>query len=306
MLAATAPAVCGRTVLDRLDRAVSVVVEAIAAVLLLTEIGILGSGIAARYVFHAPLVWTDELASILFLWLSMLGAFIASRRGDHMRMTGVVSRLGPSARALLDAFAITAALAFLLMILPSAIEYAQDESIVVTPALELSNAWRVSALPTGVGLMIVAALLRLRHVANWRAVGIAAAVTALVVGLFWLAGPVLRPLDQLNLVIFFVVLVSACVFTGVPIAFSFALATFGYLALTTSTPLVVMVGRLDEGMSHLILLAVPLFIFLGALIEMTGMAAAMIGFLASLLGRVRGGLSYVLISAMYLVSGISG
>jgi tripartite ATP-independent transporter DctM subunit len=59
-------------------------------------------------------------------------------------------------------------------------------------------------------------------------------------------------------------------------------------------------------MSHLILLAVPLFVFLGALIEMTGMARAMIGFLASLLGHVRGGLSYVLIGAMYLVSGISG
>ena len=61
-----------------------------------------------------------------------------------------------------------------------------------------------------------------------------------------------------------------------PIAFSFALATFGYLALTTRTPMLVMVGRIDEGMSHLILLAVPLFIFLGALIEMTGMARAMI------------------------------
>jgi tripartite ATP-independent transporter DctM subunit len=59
-------------------------------------------------------------------------------------------------------------------------------------------------------------------------------------------------------------------------------------------------------MSHLVLLAVPLFIFLGALIEMTGMAKAMIRFLASLLGHVRGGLSYVLIGAMYLVSGISG
>jgi tripartite ATP-independent transporter DctM subunit len=96
------------------------------------------------------------------------------------------------------------------------------------------------------------------------------------------------------------------VLSGVPIAFSFALATFGYLALTTSTPLLVMVGRMDEGMSHMILLAVPLFIFLGALIEMTGMAKAMIQFLASLLGHVRGGLSYVLIGAMYLVSGISG
>ena len=46
--------------------------------------------------------------------------------------------------------------------------------------------------------------------------------------------------------------------------------------------------------------------FLGLLIEMTGMARAMVGFLASLLGHVRGGLHYVLVGAMYLVSGISG
>ena len=59
-------------------------------------------------------------------------------------------------------------------------------------------------------------------------------------------------------------------------------------------------------MSSLILLAVPLFVFLGLLIEMTGMARAMVGFLAALLGHVRGGLSYVLLGAMYLVSGISG
>ena len=63
---------------------------------------------------------------------------------------------------------------------------------------------------------------------------------------------------------------------------------------------------MDEGMSHLILLAVPLFVFLGLLIEMTGMAKAMVAFLAGLLGHVRGGLSYVLVGAMYLVSGISG
>jgi tripartite ATP-independent transporter DctM subunit len=63
---------------------------------------------------------------------------------------------------------------------------------------------------------------------------------------------------------------------------------------------------MDEGMSHIILLAVPLFVFLGLLIEMTGMARAMVAFLASLIGHVRGGLSYVLVGAMYLVSGISG
>ena len=129
---------------------------------------------------------------------------------------------------------------------------------------------------------------------------------AVVVGLFWLAQPWLRPLGNLNLVIFFVGVAGFCVFAGVPIAFGFGLAIFGYLALTTRTPLMVLVGRMDEGMSHLILLSVPLFVFLGLLIEMTGMARAMVAFLASLLGHVRGGLHYVLVGAMYLVSGISG
>jgi tripartite ATP-independent transporter DctM subunit len=96
------------------------------------------------------------------------------------------------------------------------------------------------------------------------------------------------------------------VMIGVPIMTAFGLSTLAYLASTTNTPLIVAVGRMDEGMSGLILLSVPLFVFLGALIEAMGMAAAMIRFLATLIGHVRGGLSYVLIGAMYLVSGISG
>ncbi len=289
-----------------LDRALGGLVETVAAVLVLVEIIILGAGVMARYVFHAPLVWSDELASILFLWLSMLGAVVALRRGEHMRMTGLVSRVSPQTRALLEAVAITASIAFLLLIIPHALEYAEEENFIVTPALEISNAWRAAAIPVGVGLMLIAAGCRLLRFSTLKPALLAIGITALFVLLFWLVGPALKPLGKLNLIVFFVGVVALNVFSGVPIAFSFALATFGYLACTTSTPMLVMVGRLDEGMSHLILLAVPLFIFLGALIEMTGMARAMIQFLASLLGHVRGGLSYVLVGAMYLVSGISG
>ena len=291
---------------DWIERMLARLVEAVAALLVVTEIIILGAGVAARYVFHMPLVWSDELASILFLWLSMLGAVVALQRGEHMRMTGLVSRVPAGTKPFLEAVALTASIAFLLLILPHAVDYAEEESFIVTPALSLSNAWRAAALPVGIGLMLVAAAFRLARFRDWRPVLLAAALTALLILLFWLAGPALKPLGKLNLIVFFVGVVALNVFSGVPIAFSFALATFGYLACTTSTPLLVMVGRLDEGMSHLILLAVPLFIFLGALIEMTGMARAMIQFLASLLGHVRGGLSYVLIGAMYLVSGISG
>jgi tripartite ATP-independent transporter DctM subunit len=106
--------------------------------------------------------------------------------------------------------------------------------------------------------------------------------------------------------LFFVVLVAACVMIGVPIAFTFGIATFSYLALTTDLPLVIVVNRMDDGISNLLLLAVPMFVVLGLLMEMTGIARVMVNFLAALIGHVKGGLSYVLLGAMYLVSGISG
>ncbi|MFG1391446.1 TRAP transporter large permease subunit [Xanthobacter agilis] len=282
------------------------VVEIPAALLVAAEIVILFAGVMSRYVFHAPLIWSDELASILFLWLAMLGAAVAFRRGEHMRMNVVAGMVGPEARAFLEVSAVVAGLAFCTLLLPHALDYAQEEAFIRTPALDLQNAWRAAALFTGLSLMAAFAVLKLVQIGRPLLVLKALAVAGLIIAGFWLLGPALKGLGNYNLVIFFVGVVAFCVLAGVPIAFAFGLATFGYLALTTRTPMLTMVGRLDEGMSHLILLAVPLFVFLGQLIEMTGMAKAMVAFLASLLGHVRGGLHYVLLGAMYLVSGISG
>ena len=295
-----------RSLAAALDTYLGMVVEIPAALLVVAEIVILFAGVVARYGLHRPLIWSDELASILFLWLAMLGAAVAFRRAEHMRMTAVVASAGPATRAYLDVVATCAALAFLLLIAWPACDYAYEESFITTPALQIPNIWRAAALPAGIGLMALFAFLRLARAGNLRTLMGAVLSVALLIAVFWLAQPWLRPLGNINLIIFFVGVAGFCVFTGVPIAFGFGLAIFGYLALTTRTPLMVLVGRMDEGMSHLILLSVPLFVFLGLLIEMTGMARAMVAFLASLLGHVRGGLHYVLVGAMYLVSGISG
>ncbi|HEV7383324.1 MAG TPA: TRAP transporter large permease subunit, partial [Phenylobacterium sp.] len=281
-------------------------VEIPAAALVVAEIFVLLAGVVARYVFRQPIVWSDELASMLFLWLAMLGAVVAFQRGEHMRMTALVGKVSPPVRAFLDVVAVAAALAFLLIVVEPAFEFASEESFVTSPALDIPNVWRAAALPVGLGLMTLAAVLRLAEAGSWRLVLGAVGLVAAVVGAMVLLQPALQDLGNVNLLLFFVVGVAVGVFSGVPIAFSFGLATAGYIGLTTDTPMLVVVGRMDEGMSHLILLAVPLFVFLGQLIEMTGMARAMVAFLASLLGHVRGGLSYVLVGAMYLVSGISG
>ncbi len=290
----------------RLDRRLGAVVEAAAGALVLADVVVLLAGVVARFVLNKPLVWSDELASMLFIWLAMLGAVIALRRGEHMRMTALLSRLSPQRESLFEGVCACASLAFLALAAWPAWEYAQDQSFITMPALEVSDAWRAAALPAGIGLMILFAALRLLKVTSWRTGTQAAAIVLAVTGAFALGRGVFQDFGQLNLLIFFVGVVAACVFSGIPIAFAFGLGTLGYVALATDTPLTVVVGRMDEGMSHLILLAVPLFVFLGLLIEMTGMAKAMIAFLAGLLGHVRGGLSYVLVGAMYLVSGISG
>jgi tripartite ATP-independent transporter DctM subunit len=295
-----------RSLAASLEAFLAMLVEIPAALLVIAEIVILFAGVVARYGLHRPLIWSDELASILFLWLAMLGAAVAFRRSEHMRMTAIVASARPAMRAYLDVVATSAALAFLLLIAWPAYEYAYEESFITTPALQIPNVWRAAALPVGIGLMALFALLRLARDSDIRVVLSAVLSVVLLMAVFWLAQPWLQPLGNINLVIFFVGVAGFCVFTGVPIAFGFGLAIFGYLALTTRTPLMVLVGRMDEGMSHLILLSVPLFVFLGLLIEMTGMARAMVAFFASLLGHVRGGLHYVLVGAMYLVSGISG
>src|SRR5258708_10212770 len=99
-----------------LEASLGTLVEIPAALLVVAEIVILFAGVVARYGLHRPLIWSDELASILFLWLAMLGAAVAFRRAEHMRMTAVVANSRAPLPAYLDLVPTFAPLAFLLLV----------------------------------------------------------------------------------------------------------------------------------------------------------------------------------------------
>src|SRR5438874_1017533 len=187
-----------------LEASLAMLVEIPAALLVTAEIVILFAGVVARYGLHRPLIWSDELASILFLWLAMLGAAVAFRRAEHMRMTAVVANARPVMRAYLDLIATCAALAFLLLIVWPSYDYAYEESFITTPALQILNSWRAAALPVGICLMALFALLRLARAGDVRMVLRAILSVALVVAVFWLLKGSLKPLGNINLIIFFV------------------------------------------------------------------------------------------------------
>ena len=282
------------------------IVGLITVALMVIETGVLLAGVISRYVLHSPLIWSDELASSLFIWMAMFGAVLALDRGEHMRMSALVNKLPQAWRGFCETLSALVVCLFVVMIIAPAMQHSHEQMWITTPALGIPDGLRAAALPVGAVLMLLAAVSRMARFSTVRQFMAGIAVVAVVASALWISQPLLAELGNYNLIIFFLVLLGACVFGGIPIAFAFGTATMAYLALATHAPLSIVVSRMDEGMSHMVLLAVPLFVMLGVVLQLSGMARTLIDFMASLLGHVRGGLQYVLLGAMFLVSGISG
>ena len=280
--------------------------EIVSAILLSVIIVMLLVGVCSRYVFSVPIVWIDEVVSLSFLWLAMIGTAIAMHRNEHLRLTLFLQKFPPHLIGYVNAIALVAVAAFLIALIHPAVEYATEEWFVVTPALNIPNSFRVSALAFGIIAMLFIILAYAQKTATRIQLIVAVLVVGGLAGLFWLISGSLPQLGQYNILIFMVVLVAICLIAGVPIGFCFGLGALSYLAFATTAPLMVMIGRMDEGMSSLILVSVPIFVLLGCILDATGMGKAIVDFMASLLGHVRAGMSYVLLGSLFIVSGISG
>ncbi|TIL47838.1 MAG: TRAP transporter large permease subunit [Mesorhizobium sp.] len=281
-------------------------VEAVASILLVFVIGLLLAGVISRYVLSLPIVWIDEAASISFLWLAMLGSAIAIDRNEHLRLTIFLNLIPERGRHFVDALALLVVATVLLALIVPASRYVQEEWYVTSAALNIPMSFRASAIVAGLALMSVIAVGHAIRAATLANLAAAVAVIAALAVVGWLLSPLFLTLGYANIVIFLVGVVAVCLLLGVPIAFCFGVGTIAFIAFSTHVPMIVLVGRIDEGMSSLILLSVPIFVLLGCVLDATGMGKAIVEFMASLLGHVKAGMSYVLLGSMFLVSGISG
>ncbi len=91
-----------------IDRAV----DAVAVVAFTGMFGCVIAQVVFRYFLDDPLVWSDELARYLFVWVSFLGWIIAARKRSHLAIDMALARLGPRGRAALRGLGALAAIAF--------------------------------------------------------------------------------------------------------------------------------------------------------------------------------------------------
>ncbi|UCD82745.1 MAG: TRAP transporter large permease [Desulfobacterales bacterium] len=92
---------------------------------------------------------------------------------------------------------------------------------------------------------------------------------------------------------------------GVPIAIVLGISSVAYL-WKTQMPYVLVSQRVFVGLDNFLILAVPLFILAGKLMNASGITRRLIDFFYIIIGHIRGGLAYVNIVASIFFAGITG
>ena len=92
---------------------------------------------------------------------------------------------------------------------------------------------------------------------------------------------------------------------GTPIAFCLAISSL-FTILYMGMPPVIVVQRLNSGISAFALLAIPFFIYAGDVMVRGGIAEKLVRLAASMVGHMRGGLGQVNIVASTMFGGVSG
>jgi C4-dicarboxylate transporter DctM subunit len=93
---------------------------------------------------------------------------------------------------------------------------------------------------------------------------------------------------------------------GLPLAFTLALTSATYLVGIGGVSLTILPIKLLGAVDSFVLLAIPLFILAGALMESGAISERIVDLAMAIVGRVRGGLAMVVVVAEVLFSGISG
>jgi tripartite ATP-independent transporter DctM subunit len=279
------------------------VTDTVAAGLLAADLAVVIYSVLARSWFTAPVEWADDVARGLMVASAFFGAASALARGEN---PGVV---------------------FFRSLLPQAWQDAVDDvgaalvlvvaAYVAFHAIELG--WITSGQTTGAGLPLqltfypmglgaacmTAFAAEIFFERSWRRILRAAAILLAVAGIFLLGDaliPDAMPSSGALMLVGFALTMAG----GLPIGFALALAALIFIWAEGSLPGVIFAQQMARGIDNFVLLAIPFFILVGYLMEANGMSVRLIELLQHLVGRMRGGLNVVMVSAMVLFSGISG
>ena len=121
--------------------------------------------VLARSVFLIPIIWTLDVAQLLFSWMIFLGAAVAYRRGGHYVVDLVPAHWRGPARAI-RALSGVLSLIVLIVLLRFGWQFMLIGLNRQAQSLPISEAWYFAPIPLGAALML---FFSLEALVKWRA-----------------------------------------------------------------------------------------------------------------------------------------
>lgn len=110
--------------------------------------------VVARYVFEAPLSWSEELARFLLMWLAMLSAAYGFKLRVHFALRLVVSACPPGVQRVVQILVTAVAALFLLAFLYLSIKFVLGVDGHIAPALRIPMEIPYASSIVGSALML--------------------------------------------------------------------------------------------------------------------------------------------------------
>jgi C4-dicarboxylate transporter DctQ subunit len=125
------------------------------AVLVAVLTAVTAAQVINRYVLNAPLIWSEEAARYLFVWVSMIGAALAMHQGGHFGLVVLLRRVSPRAHAALGVLVSAVVIVFLATFLFTGIRETILASSQMSLTLYIGMQWAYLALPVSAALMLL-------------------------------------------------------------------------------------------------------------------------------------------------------
>ncbi|OBX10038.1 C4-dicarboxylate ABC transporter permease [Gallibacterium salpingitidis] len=290
--------------------------EWLGGILFLIVFVILIAQIVARQVFDSPLIWSEELARLLFVYVGMIGIAMGIRSQQHVFIDFLTNMMSEKLRKIVFSFAQFLIFVSIMLFFHFGVRLLKGASFELV-SLGISEKWLYASLPFLSLLMLVrflqAQVENHKNNLTYFPVLFFLVASAIVIALILFNPDIFKVLRITNYVrfgsesVYIVLLIWLVImFIGTPVGWSLFIATILYFAMTRWNVVNSASSKLVDSLNSFSLLSVPFFILTGILMNTGGITTKIFEFAKALLGHYRGGMGHVNIGASLIFSGMSG
>ncbi len=291
--------------------------EWLGGALFIAIFGILIAQILSRQVFHSPLIWSEELAKLLFVYVGMLGISVAVRKQEHVFIDFLTNLMPEKIRKFTNTFVQLLVFICIFLFIHFGIRTFNGASFPIDALGGISEKWIFAALPVVAILMmfrfIQAQTLNFKTGKSYLPATFFIISAVILFAILFFAPDWFKVLRISNYIklgsssVYVALLVWLIImFIGVPVGWSLFIATLLYFSMTRWNVVNAATEKLVYSLDSFPLLAVPFYILTGILMNTGGITERIFNFAKALLGHYTGGMGHVNIGASLLFSGMSG